>query len=177
MYGLGFTKESGFLFSRLADTLNAAVVRTRDERWCRYRGTRDYETCATGVGPCLTDSGGPLMIPPRAYNDGVQKTVSGRRNEDDVVFEDGEQPIVVGVTVRITKGGCENKGIVSFYSTPYDFRDMVGQAVTGNFSSWTEARPSLFGDREAMRLLLKKVHGEGFVMKDGDVEMGNDIDR
>lgn len=115
------------------------------------------------------------MIPPRLYSGGGKKSEGNKR--DDVVFDDDEQPIVVGVTVRITKGGCEHSGIVSFYSTPYDFRDMIGQAVGGNFSRWSEARPSLFGDREAMRLFLEKADGEGVVMKNEDVEMGNAVVR
>lgn len=103
------------------------------------------------------------MMLPRRYRDGdsVTEKKGWNRSEEVVVFEEDEQPIVVGVTVRITKGGCESSGIVSFYSTPYDFRDMIGQAVSGDFSRWNEARPSLFGDREAMPLLAEKAGGEG----------------
>lgn len=173
VYGLGFIKGSGHLLSRLSDKLSAAVVYTRDDGWCRSRGTRKHETCATGIGPCKTDSGGPLMIPPKQGNGGTSGAENGEQEERDrVVFGVDEQPIVVGVTVRITKGGCENRGVVSFYSKPYDFLDMIGQAVAGNFSMWKKARPSLFRDREAMRHLLEKADAEDLVVGSGYEEMG-----
>lgn len=96
------------------------------------------------------------MIPPKGQPSGG----AGR----GVIFGKDEQPIVVGVTVRITKGGCENRGVVSFYSTPWDFRDIIGEAVEGDFSRWKEARPSWFGDRESMRFLLEKMDEEDKLM-------------
>lgn len=167
VYGLGFIKGTGHLWSRLADRLKAAVVYTRDDGFCRSRGTKNYETCATGIGPCKSDSGGPLMIPPkRVTSDGGQGKLKR------VVFGVDEQPIVVGVTVRITKGGCEDRRVVSFYSKPYDYVDMIGQAVAGNFSMWKEAKPTLSRDREAMRNLLEKTEVEDLVVGGGYEKMG-----